>query len=834
MPQTITLQPTCITQQKDSILSWDGDALIEKFLPEFFEELKAHGVSVPQTSHLTDIPEPVSGLVSIENDEAYALTIDADRIWIQGRTEKGIFYGIQTLYQLFTPINSGEAKGSYMLPQVSIIDYPIMGIRGVSDDHSRGQVGTVASVKKFIRFLSRFKMNVFQFYWEDMYRFDAYPMIGRDRGAWTKEEVKEAEKYAQEHCVDLYPILNSLGHMETYFWNPDLKHLGEFPGSACIDVSNPKSYEFLDTLFTEIGTTFESTSFHIGADESRQVGFYNSKALVEKEGLGKLYLKHYKFCIDKLVSLGKKRIFLYSDVAAKYKEVLEGLPREDAIFVMWDYEAREEYPRLRSILEHKLPFIVSSSAIDYNRIFPMIDQSIETNLAIIGVGLKEGGLGQINSSWGNNGNESFRDNRLHSFAVSSSMSWNFDTFDKKIFTQAFFKELFGIYIPEMGQLWEKLSMLNEIMASKLDMDPYGKFFATLWRHPFARWEHAGEELDMASIDYSETYGEEKRGELNEMLSLMNQISKVIQKNSINLDTFRYAVDSCLLFIDRIQAVKKIDRLEKQIPLDIGTITDVIVPLRDKYTSMRADYERLWMACAKRPRLDVILRYFDWVIFWYEEKLAQIANGVGYRSPMLLGDWIVHDDGDNKTNDSRFFRHQFSISEPELEDLQKAQVQMIPASYGILWINGVEIGRAPGNPNSTELPLDMNWVFAELKKDILKVGDNLIEIEARVWPDGWPVANLNLHLAFNSGKPRLICTDRTWKSSISREGPWQRIRSMGRAPRFMKEIYVPNWEKGWPSASIIDNFGGLVMSIATNKAPITKWFVFNWSYTNLFM
>ncbi len=112
-----------------------------------------------------------------------------------------------------------------------------MAVRGLSDDMSRGCVGSVENVKQYIQFLSRFKLNNYMFYWEDILCNSEYPDIGRNRGGWTKEEVLEVQQYAQAHCVELVMIQNTLGHMETYFWNPKFIPYAEFPGKFLLKCS---------------------------------------------------------------------------------------------------------------------------------------------------------------------------------------------------------------------------------------------------------------------------------------------------------------------------------------------------------------------------------------------------------------------------------------------------------------------------------------------------------------------------------------------------------------------------------------------------------------------
>jgi hypothetical protein len=97
--------------------------------------------------------------------EGYIVHINSDGVVVAAVTETGLFYGAQTLIQL---IRSSPSA----LPALTIWDWPLMDIRGVSDDISRGQVSTLDNFKKIIRVLASYKINVYMPYIEDMFVFD--------------------------------------------------------------------------------------------------------------------------------------------------------------------------------------------------------------------------------------------------------------------------------------------------------------------------------------------------------------------------------------------------------------------------------------------------------------------------------------------------------------------------------------------------------------------------------------------------------------------------------------------------------------------------------------
>ena len=315
-------------------------------------------------------------------EQGYILVINApsQSITIWASTAQGIFYGIQTLYQLF---NQKLSPNRCIVPSVIILDYPDMEFRGISDDVSRGQAATVEGYKRFIRELSRFKMNHYFMYIEDVVEIEGHPEIGKDRGRLSKIEIQEISAFAKNYFITFSPIVESLGHLDNILSLPEYVDLAEFPGSDCLDVSNPKIYPFLEDIYSSITDSFQSCHFHVACDESQELGFYRSKDYIKKVGKEQAYITHYQKIYDLAKAAGNENIYIYHDIPIKFDKVLQNLPKE-YIFVYWNYGNGKKggvYPEIDKLMNNGFKTIVSPATHDWARFFPDIS-SMETNTEI--------------------------------------------------------------------------------------------------------------------------------------------------------------------------------------------------------------------------------------------------------------------------------------------------------------------------------------------------------------------------------------------------------------------------------------------------------------------
>lgn len=808
------------TQLDDEIVSYNHDPL--------------RAASVDDDEDTLTIIERIASSTSVTGDEGFHIETRDDMLLIVANKSAGLFYGLQLVYQLII-----EADGHLFLPRVVVDDYPNMAIRGLSQDVARGQSPSVEAIERHIKLMSRFRLNMYQIYLEDIFTFQKYPQIGRDRGALTTSDIKELDEFARKYHVEIVPIFQNLSHMENMLLDPAIKKLGEYPGAATLNLASTKIHAFLQDLFAEIAPAFSSKKFHIGCDESWEVGVFRSKEFIAKKGMGNALLEHYTWVIKELQKNGKKTFFLYHDIASKYDEVMQGLPKKSLIMVFWDYSIRDDWTGIDRIASFGVPFVVSSSTLCWVKPFPDILASFESNRKLIDNGRNKGAIGEINSAWGDNGQENFHENNIISFSYSSAYAWNDEGFDDVTFLNAYFKALFSITDTRLIELFETTCHVTRELPSRY----LRAWLGFLWRHPYHspaldnvhplfkeedRWE-ISEDLVYHNDDM-----EEQKPLCENIISLVDELKGVVKRNDVNLEYYEFAGRLVRYFIHKIQTSAKVTNLCRN-GVD-GLIADVVAeliqPIIPEIEDLQHRFSDLWLNCASRPMLDRILRFYDWQIYWQNQKIAQVQNGIAWENPYIESEWIAFPE-DIQTQDPRFFRKVLEISEEELASLSSANVELAPGNHAIIYINGVEIGFVQSSFHSSAPVFDHSIESWDVRK-LLKTGKNLIAVRCTCYFLGQPIINMYGELKKQDGSITKILSDTTWRATNQEEQgwnmnpefddrAWKLVISKGRPPKYMGEISLPRFEAGLKSKITHHGFCQILREKAKAVKPLSDLF-----------
>jgi hexosaminidase len=274
--------------------------------------------------------------------EGYQLIVAPKLITIKANQSAGLFYGVQTLMQLFP--KEIEAKElvegvKWTVPCVDITDYPKLGWRGLMFDVAR-HFFTKDEVKQYVDAMARYKFNVLHLHLTDdegwRIEIKGLPKL-TDVGAWsvkkvgtfgdfvpptpneprtyggfyTQEDLKEIIQYAKDRFVDILPEIDVPGHsLAAIASYPELSctpgaenykvRSGEkimdwskgAPPIALVDntlcPANEKVYAFLDTVLTQVAALFPFEYIHMGGDEAPINYWQNNsavKALMQREGM---------------------------------------------------------------------------------------------------------------------------------------------------------------------------------------------------------------------------------------------------------------------------------------------------------------------------------------------------------------------------------------------------------------------------------------------------------------------------------------------------------------------------------------------------------------------
>lgn len=233
-------------------------------------------------------------------DEGYTLQIEND-IVISAQTDAGLFYGIQSLRQLFPPVTAS----SYSLPKLAITDVPKYTWRGSMLDVAR-HFFPLDYLKKHIERMAFFKLNKLHLHLSDdqgwRVEIKAYPKlteiggsggIGTSAGGfYTQEELKELVAYAAEYHIDIIPELDMPGHTQAAIASynelacDNVTNLGLYHGTEvgfsalCMDKPDV-IYPFVEAVMSEVADIFPSEYLHIGGDEIKNPKYAE---FIEKAG----------------------------------------------------------------------------------------------------------------------------------------------------------------------------------------------------------------------------------------------------------------------------------------------------------------------------------------------------------------------------------------------------------------------------------------------------------------------------------------------------------------------------------------------------------------------
>jgi len=362
VPLPLTLKETgdyFTLDQRTKIVINSDDELLRQAGEYLRERIKAaNGILLDLIKSGTRLPADRQILLTLSGDqksygdEGYGLVVNNCAVKIEAVKAAGVFYGIQTLLQLF-PVNAKKSR-SIRIPTVEIKDRPRYCWRGMHLDVSR-HFFPKEYIKKYIDLIAMHKMNTFHWHLTDdqgwRIEIRRYPKL-TENGAWrtdqkgnryggfyTQEDIREVVAYAHKRFVTVVPEIELPGHARAA--------LAAYPEFSCTggpftvatewgvfkDVYCPgkeETFEFLTNILSEVIKLFPGPYIHIGGDECprerwRQCGHCQARmareGLVNEDELQSYFIKR----IGRFLSANKKKLVGWDEILAG------GLPAEATV-----------------------------------------------------------------------------------------------------------------------------------------------------------------------------------------------------------------------------------------------------------------------------------------------------------------------------------------------------------------------------------------------------------------------------------------------------------------------------------------------------------------------
>jgi hexosaminidase len=301
----------------------------------------------------------VNPLLKMDVD-AYKIKSNSKGIRIEATNSEGLFYGIQTLNQLFGYYSNKQ------IPALTIIDQPKFKWRGMHLDVAR-HFFPKSDIKKYIDYLALYKMNIFHWHLTDdqgwRIEIKKYPklttvgafrkesMVGHYNeqrfdgkpygGFYSQDDVKEIVTYAKQKHITVVPEIEMPGHASAA--------LSAYPEFSCtggpfevatkwgvledVFCPNDKTLAFLNDVLDEVLPLFPSEYIHIGGDECPKIRWQKCakcQAIIKREGLKDEHeLQSYFISqIEKHINKKGKKII-------GWDEILEGGLAPNAAVMSW-------------------------------------------------------------------------------------------------------------------------------------------------------------------------------------------------------------------------------------------------------------------------------------------------------------------------------------------------------------------------------------------------------------------------------------------------------------------------------------------------------------------
>ncbi len=375
LPQNITIQTVETTELKQTLV----DLQKRLSVPTGYKvAVSGNAPTAVIKLELNKTPDATLG------NEGYTLSVTTKNITIKANKPAGIFYGVQTLLQLF-PAEIEDSvlvkNVSWQAPCVEITDSPRFEWRGLMFDVTR-HFFTKKEVEAYIDQMSKYKLNLLHLHLSDdegwrieikslpkltqvgawrpykvgQFGTFAPPAANEPRnygGFYTQDDIKEIIQYAKERFINIMPEIDVPGHsLAAITAYPELscsggvKNIGVASGESIKDwdthtaiyddnlcPANENVYNFLDKVVTEVAALFPFEYIHMGGDETFKTFWKSSDAitaLMQKENL-KTYEEvqsYFEKRLEKIVEAKGKKFM-------GWDEILEGGIGPNAAVMSW-------------------------------------------------------------------------------------------------------------------------------------------------------------------------------------------------------------------------------------------------------------------------------------------------------------------------------------------------------------------------------------------------------------------------------------------------------------------------------------------------------------------
>jgi hypothetical protein len=463
-------------------------------------------------------------------------------------------------------------------------------------------------------------------YMEHTFASAAHPLFAPEDGSFSAEELKEIVAYAKNYHVEIVPQQQTFGHLHKVLKYEKYNRLAEIPYGDVLTPQEADSYKFVADLYKEIDGIFPSKFFHIGADETFELGEGRSREEAKEKGVGKVYFDHINR-VREILKPYDRQLMMWGDIALNHPELIGEIPK-DMIVMNWAYGARETYaPRIEPFQKAGLRQFVCPSVWNFNHIFPNNEFAAVNIRNFVRDGQAAGAIGVMNTNWDDDG-ETLFEMTWYGAALGAAAGWenaplDVEKFDRK-FDWAFFRaegDDFTKSIRALGAASKTLGIEN---VTQNDLFWQNPFTASFQKHAREKIENARNlRLSVEGVEENLIKNQTRVRRNREMIPALRFAAQKLNhqgRRLILLEQFSQTYWNAYLNMSDRPRVRKLSWFS-------GAIYNYLREMAEETAELKRKYLALYLAENRASHLESVAARYDQSIQMWLGKSAQIKNAL---------------------------------------------------------------------------------------------------------------------------------------------------------------------------------------------------------------
>jgi hypothetical protein len=553
-------------------------------------------------------------------------------------------------------------------------------------------------------------------------------------------------------------------------------------------------------LIGDILPWFDSKYFHIGGDESFDVGRGASKAAVNLNGLATVQANYYRKIYDFVHSHGKK-VIMYGDMVLRHPATLAQLP--DSLIIMdWHYGATDKFPSVKVFARAGQPFIVSPGVSSWYRLYPNQSAAWVNTYNLTLEGYNHGALGSVTSTWGDYGGPNFRELNYRGYAYAAECAWNPNEADEQTIDRRFDALFFATKNPQLAGIQNLLNQMSDKIS-----------FPEIWKHPFDR-------LHDFKQSHKYTYLNETaniRRMSDAVIRMDSTLKPNLKRNRQQLDYFTYAANLAHWTANSIEYARWMQRIKKN-----HIRPDSLKPFRQKaiqrgkhlegrIETLKSRFDKLWLRTNRKANLNLLDTLFRYQKIYLDNIVQSLKKNKWDTSYKISSKFIsAHRASDSHAVSKVYLRKTFH---PTNKKIKHAYLQIV-GDVTTVYLNGHQLGKSIAQREGS-LGIDLKRAkYWKVGGTLHTNAKNVIAARVKSYyhhiPSGsvlrpHPAAvNVYLKIIYADGSAQTIQSDPYWKTQTSEQHNWTKVNYddndwlPAAVVKHSATVYKPQFDRDLPS------------------------------------